>query len=117
MTPDRGRRIPGPVSRASVVAWLKGRDPAPPADLAAKLTQCVESAPEIVFAGESVAVVVGAIGTWLLQGVVAREKAAYDAALDLLAADAFVTYAFEAASEDGADVTGLATQLLTRVRA
>jgi hypothetical protein len=39
------------------------------------------------------------------------------AALDLLAADAFLTYAFEAASEEGGDVAGLASQLLARVRA
>jgi hypothetical protein len=114
---DPGPRTPGPVSRASVLAWLKGREPEPPVDLAAKLTRCVESAPETVFAGASVAVVVGALGTWLLRSVVERQEAAYDAALDLLAADAFVTYAFEAASEEGDDVTGLATQLLTGVRA
>lgn len=131
------------MTRASVLAWLKGRHPEPPADLAAKLTQCVDVAPEAVFAGESAGVVVGALGTWLLEAVVERQKAAHDtapdvsrpaintsdarpagsrressdAALDLLAADAFVTYAFEAASEEGADVTGLAKQLLTRVRA
>ena len=105
------------MTRASVLAWLKGRHPEPPADLAAKLTQCVDVAPEAVFAGESAGVVVGALGTWLLEAVVERQKAAHDTALDLLAADAFVTYAFEAASEEGADVTGLAKQLLTRVRA
>jgi hypothetical protein len=37
--------------------------------------------------------------------------------MDLLAADAFVTYAFEAASEEAADVAVLATRLLQRVGA
>ncbi len=106
-----------PVSRASVRSWLLSRQPAPPADLATRLAQCVDAAPESLFAGESVALAVGAIGTWLLQAVVERQRTAYDAALDLLAADAFVTYAFEAASEEGTDVTGLANQFLTRVRA
>lgn len=143
MTPAPNPQPPIPVSRTSIRAWLLVRDPSPPATLAARLSECVDAAPESLFAGESVALVVGAIGTWLLQGVVERQRTAYDAApdaarpvtdafgappagsgphpgttaLDLLAADAFVTYAFEAASEEGADVTGLANQFLTRARA
>ena len=101
------------MTRAGVKVWLQGRKPEPPADLATKLAQCVDAAPDSVLAGESLPVVVGALGTWLVQSVVEGQKTA----LDLLAADAFVTYAFEAASEEGADVTGLANQLLTRVRA
>ena len=119
------------------------REPEPPADLAAKLAQCVDAAPESVLAGDALSEVVGALGTWLLQSVVERQRTAHDAApdagrpaintsdappagsrressaaaMDLLAADAFVTYAFEAASEEGTDVSGLANQLLTRVRA
>jgi len=106
-----------PVSRASIRAWLAARQPEPPADLAAKLAQCVDAAPEAVLAGGSVPEVIGALGTWLLQSVVERQRTAHDTAMDLLAADAFVTYAFEAASEEGTDVTGLANQLLTKVRA
>jgi hypothetical protein len=115
LTPDPQPLIP--VTRSSIRAWLAEREPAPPAELAAKLAQCVDAAPEAVLASNSVAEVVGAIGTWLLQSVVERQRTAYDAAVDLLAADAFVTYAFEAASEEGTDVAGLANQLLTRVRA
>jgi len=167
--PDPGPLTPGPVSRAAVLAWLAARQPAPPTDLASKLAECVDAAPEAVLAGESLPEVVGALGTWLLQSVVERQRTAYDAApdarrpgrdtsdapparsgpvtsatapdvgrpaintshappagsrressataLDLLAADAFVTYAFEAASEEGTDVAGLATRLLTTVRA
>jgi len=163
------------VPRASVRAWLQVRQPGPPADLAAKLADSVGSAPESVFAGESLPAVLGALGTWLLTAAVERKQAACDApdagrpevntsdappagtrldagaaapdegrpevntsdappagtrpdagaaapdasaaAMELLAADAFVTYAFEAASEEGSDVTGLAHQLLTMVRA
>jgi hypothetical protein len=126
-----------------VKSWLLSRQPAPPADLATRLAQCVDAAPEAVLAGDTLPEVVGALGTWLLASVVERQRTAYDAApdgdraaidtsdappagsrresgataLDLLAADAFVTYAFEAASEEGTDVSGLATRLLTRVRA
>ena len=143
MIPDPGPLTPGPVSRAAVLAWLAARQPAPPTDLASKLAECVDAAPEAVLAGESLPEVVGALGTWLLESVVERQKTARDAApdvgrpaintshappagsrressataLDLLAADAFVTYAFEAASEEGTDVAGLATRLLTTVRA
>jgi hypothetical protein len=105
------------VNRAAVKAWLETREPEPPADLASQLARTVDAAPDAVFAGDSVSEVVGALGTWLLQSVVERQRTAHDSAMDLLAADAFVTYAFEAASEEGTDVTGLATQLLTRVRA
>jgi hypothetical protein len=105
------------MTRASIQTWLLARDPSPPATLATRLAQCVDAAPESLFAGESVAAVTGALGTWLLESVVERQRTAYDTALDLLAADAFVTYAFEAASEEGTDVTGLANRFLTRVRA
>lgn len=132
-----------PVSRTSIRAWLAEREPAPPAELAAKLAQCVDAAPEAVLAGGSVAEVMGALGTWLLDSVVEGQRTGHDAApdvgrpaintsdappagsrressaaaLDLLAADAFVTYAFEAASEEAADVAVLATRLLQRVGA
>jgi len=106
-----------PVSRASVRSWLQSRQPAPPAELAAKLAQCVDAAPEAVLAGGSVAEVMGALGTWLLSAAVDGQRLAHDSAMDLLAADAFVTYAFEAASEEAADVAVLATRLLQRVGA
>ncbi len=105
------------MTRGAVKAWLAGREPAPPADLATRLVQCVDEAPEAVYAHAPMSEVVGALGTWLLDSVVERQRTAYDTALDLLTADAFVTYAFEAASEDGGDVTGLAGRLLARVHA
>ncbi len=105
------------MTRASVRSWLQSRQPAPPAELAAKLAQCVDAAPEAVLAGGSVAEVMGALGTWLLDSVVEGRRTGHDTALDLLAADAFVTYAFEAASEEAADVAVLATRLLQRVGA
>ena len=143
MTPPPNPGFLVPLSRASIRAWLAEREPAPPAELAAKLARCVDDAPEAVLAGDSVSEIAGALGTWLLQSVVERQRTAAAAApdvgrpahdtsdappagsrressataMDLLAADAFVTYAFEAASEEGADVAGLANQLLTRVRA
>jgi hypothetical protein len=117
MTPIPNPQSPIPVSRSSVSAWLLARRPEPPADLATKLAASVESAPDTVLAGGSVAAVMGALGTWLLGVAVERQETAHDAALDLLAADAFLTYAFEAASEEGGDVAGLAGRLLAQVHA
>ncbi len=104
------------MTRSAVLGWLGARTPAPPEALSAKLTRCVESAPEELFAGGSMAEVAGRLGVATLRAVVRRQAVAHDGAMDLLAADAFVTYAFEAASEGGEDVTGLAERLLAEVR-
>ncbi len=61
--------------------------------------------------------VVGDLGNWMLEGVVRRQKPPYDTALDLLAADAFVTYSFEAASDEGTDATMLARRIIGAVGA
>ena len=117
MSPGLGPRTPDPVSRASLRAWLAAREPSPPQALATRLAECVDAAPEEVLAGDAGSEVLGALGAWLLEQAVHGRRGAYDAALDLLAADAFVTYAFEAASEEGADVADLANGLLSRVSA
>ena len=121
---------PQRVSRASIQRWLLSRQPAPPPDLATKLAASVESAPDAALAGEGIAAVMGSLGTWLLGVAIERQRDAQDdappagsgpgqsaAALDLLAADAFLTYAFEAASEERDDVAALASHLLAQVHA
>ncbi len=55
------------------------------------------------------------LGLCALEGSVARGESGDEVALDLLAADAFVTYAFEAAAEEGADVRQAAAELITRM--
>ncbi len=100
------------VSRASVRAWLQSRQPPPPATLATKLAELLDAAPDSALGGDSMASVMGALGFFALHS----RLGAPDSAMDLLAADAFVTYAFEAASEGGRDVTGLAHELLAEVR-
>lgn len=104
------------MTRDSVLVWLQGRQPQPPVTLARQLARRIEIAADSAFEGDSIAQVVGALGVTSLREVVERQNVAYDAALDLLAADAFVTYAFEAVSEEGGDVTGLARRLLVEVR-
>ena len=83
-----------------VLAWLESRRPAPPgallAPLEAAVTDRAEALPDHL----------SAVGRELLARVAASPRAGRELALDLLAADAFVTYAFEAQAE--ADVGGLA---------
>jgi hypothetical protein len=82
--------------------WLRSRTPAPPPALFARVSEAlgdgmdddVSAAPERC---------VGA-AVLLLEPLLEREDAGRECALDLLAADALVTYAFEAA---GADVDRL----------
>lgn len=86
------------MSREDLVAWLAGREPAPPAGLAARLRQGVEEAPA-EFLERPLPDALLAIGKTLLEEVVACGCAERASALDLLAADSFITYAFEAQSE------------------
>jgi hypothetical protein len=105
------------VTRARLHAWLAARQPAPPAELHAQLALLVDAAPEAALAGDSVAEAAGALGVATLGDLVRRPPGGARRAMELLAADAFVTYAFEAAAEDGRDVTELAQRLLAAVAA
>jgi len=105
------------VSRADVIAWLQEREPQPPRALADQLDAVVRAAPDSLFAAESLAAAIASVGLHTLRSVVRRQGASCDTAMDLLAADAFVTYAFEAAAEVDGDLTGLASRLLGEVAA
>jgi hypothetical protein len=95
------------MTRAEVVDWLGRRRPIPPDALRIHLEQAVRDRPAALpehLAQE---------GAELLRQVVAASPAGRERALDLLAADALVTYAFEAQAE--LDVLGLEA-LAERVR-
>lgn len=80
-------------------AWLDSRRPAPPPTLRAHLARRMNPAPE----GTAVSALPGhfaAAGRDLLARVLSRPGAGRELALDLLAADALVTYAFEAQAEE-----------------
>lgn len=87
------------MTRAALLAWLARRVPAPPEVLRAHLAAHVSDRDAAL--PDHLALEGGA----LLARVVADAAAGRDRALDLLAADAFVTYAFEAQAE--VDVAGL----------
>jgi hypothetical protein len=94
------------MTRAEVLAWLSERRPAPPAALRAH----VEAA--VIDATTSLPQQLADLGRALLSRVVARPDGGRELALDLLAADAFITYAFEAQAEVNVD---LLTPLAERI--
>lgn len=81
------------MTRAEVLSWLDTRRPAPPAALRERLRGAVQDA------DEALAAHLAQLGDDLLRTVMARPKGGRELALDLLAADAFATYAFEAMYE------------------
>ena len=94
------------MSHDDLASWLSGRKPQPPRALEGRLTETVgdeAGAPPATLA---------ALGARLLDRVAQATTQDRSQALDLLAADALVTYAFEAQAED--DVRGL-SRLAQRV--
>lgn len=89
-------------------AWLDARRPAPPPTLRAHLARRASLMPD----GELLPERLADAGRALLGRVLARPEAGRDLALDLLAADALVTYAFEAQAEvDPAGLVALAQRV------
>ena len=88
------------MTRAALLAWLDARRPAPPEALRACLAAGVADGdlplPEHL----------AELGGRSLARVASHPEGGRELALDLLAADAFITYAFEAQAE--ADVSALA---------
>jgi len=87
------------MTRDQLLAWLDGRRPAPPATLRDRLRGAVNDAPL------GLAAHLAQLGRELLDRVVARPGGGRELALDLLAADAFATYACEAQAEEGGTAT------------
>lgn len=78
-----------------MLAWLDTRRPVPPATLRERLRSAVHDVPDGLVAH------LARHGRELLDKVAARPQGGRELALDLLAADAFATYAFEAQAEEG----------------
>ncbi len=81
------------MTRDQVLTWLDMRRPTPPDALRERLRGAVHDAPEALVAH------LARLGRELLDGVAARPAGGRELALDLLAADAFATYACEAEAE------------------
>jgi hypothetical protein len=101
------------VTPEALERWLAGRRPAAPPALADRLGRAVREAPrERLAAAATRAEALAALGQSLLARVVERDPQQPDLALDLLAADALVTYAVEAAAEEGISAGRLASGIL-----
>jgi len=105
------------VKRAEVTAWLAAREPARPVELARRMDELVAAVDEAALVVvPTLAETLALIATDLLARVAGSpDPRSQGLALDLLAADAFVTYAFEAAAEEGVEVAPLVSRLLAEV--
>ncbi len=81
------------MTRTELLSWFESRRPGPPPTLRGHLASQAEDVPATL--PDHLA----ARGCALLQRVLDRPDGARELALDLLVADALVTYAFEAQSE------------------
>ena len=87
------------MTRNEVLAWLDSRRPAPPGALRERLHGAVDQL--LPAPGSPLPAYLAQLGRELLARVAARPDGGRELALDLLAADAFATYAFEAQAEEG----------------
>ena len=100
------------MSAPSLEVWLADREPAPPAALARRMRELLGAA---ALAGPaSPGTLVGAaadvLGRLLMDGCDTRASA-----LDLLAADALATYAFEAAGDAPSTLRAEAARAMSRI--
>ena len=99
----------------TIRAWLADRRPPPPARLRERVASAFGDSLDRP-ASEAPAEAVTAAEV-LLRDLLARPTAGRESALDLLAVDALVTYAFEAAADDPASLAARAEDAMTRLAA
>jgi hypothetical protein len=93
--------------------WIAARAEQPPVRLRARLDEVTGQQPVEVAAADALA----RAGHDLLAAQLAAGATARDAALDLLTADALVTYAFEAAADDPATLDARAATTMRMIAA
>lgn len=97
----------------TVGEWLRARTPQPPPDLAARLdavlgaalAEPAERAPEVLLAA----------GERLVAELLLSRSTSRESALDLLTADALITYAFEGETDTPLDIEQRADATMTRI--
>ncbi|HEY3288473.1 MAG TPA: hypothetical protein VGJ96_15230 [Gemmatimonadaceae bacterium] len=94
-------------------AWLDARVPAAPDALKRRIAQIVAEHPEWEAMPRSHAML--RASEFLMKEVLAAAPKDRDAALDLLAGDACVTYALEAAADEPSTFTAFADQAMQRI--
>ena len=99
----------------TVLAWLQSRTPPPPAAMTARVVEALGGRAD-EDASETFTACLDAAAA-LLEELLREEDLGRDSAIDLLAADALVTYAFEAAAADADELTDRAGAAMTRIAA
>ena len=97
----------------TVGEWLTTRQPQPPAALLARLEAVLGAALD-ESEDRAPQVLLGA-GERLVSSLLRGERISRDSALDLLTADALVTYAFEAAGANPGDIDAHAVDAMARI--
>ena len=98
-----------------LAAWLDARRPIPPAALRARIDAAL--GPDLLADAGDAAETLLTAGERLVRSLLVDDATSRDSAIDLLAADALVTYAFEAASERPADLSSRAAAAMARIAA
>ena len=96
-------------------AWLDARRPVPPAALRARIDAALGT--DLHADVDDAAETLLAAGERLVRSLLVEDATSRGAATDLLAADALVTYAFEAASERPAELSTRAATAMARIAA
>jgi hypothetical protein len=99
----------------TVREWLREREPAPPTRLAARIDEALGKRGDREQGNVSALCLEAA--EELLGELAARPSAGRESALDLLAVDALVTYAFEAAADSPSTLESTATAAMIRLAA
>jgi len=99
----------------TVADWLRERDPAPPARLAARIETAIGG--RLADPAANAAEVCLEACESLLADVAGRASQGREAALDLLAADALATYALEAAADTPTTLEARALDAMKRLTA
>ena len=97
----------------TVGEWLDERTPSAPTVLRARITRALGVATAADSATTTSACLTAA--ERLMEDLLLRDCTSRESALDLLAADALVTYAFEAASERPSELEQCATDVMLRM--
>jgi hypothetical protein len=98
----------------TLASWLDARRPVPPAALRTRIDAALGDA--LRQQSDAPAVCLAA-GERLVRELIRENATSRESALDLLAADALVTYAFEAASERPAELERRARDAMARIAA
>lgn len=95
--------------------WLDSRRPVPPAALRARIDAALGR--NLLTEVDDVEETLLAAGEQLVRALLDENATSRGSALDLLAADALVTYAFEAASERPTELSARAATAMARIAA